>query len=426
MPLSNSFSEATSKPSNRRNLMLVFAAGAILALAPSPAFAQHGGGGGGGGGHAGGGGGFSGGGHASGGFHGGGGGSFGGGSEIHSAHGSANSTGGGHWWSGIFGGHSSNSRNAAPAAGAAARGSENSQASIAAQRAFQNAVSRDYLATHNTWQDPPPEFSGNRVGSSLTASTAAPRTNSLLNARPFSPPSRRPLATAPHSAVTVGPISPRGHLRRYYGYPYYYSPYYFGGLGFGFGGFDCFNPWDPFWSGFGWGGYDCFGAFDPYWGGYGAAYGPGAYGYFDNSSGNFSSSPNYQVFSGGADSAPDDSGAVDNNANGNVTYQNSPQDMGVAADQSSPSEEQPFVLYMKDGSSYAVTRYWVQGGKLHYVTTYGGENVVALDQLNVQRTVDENAALGHTFTLAPAPGASKTQPDGPPSAPPQDNSPPSP
>lgn len=452
MPLSNHFSSKFSCDfpvsensfSPLRNIALIFAAAAVLALAPTPAFAQHGGGGGfggGSGGHSGGGGGFGGGGHAGGGggSHGGGGGGSHGGSgggsyhaeggsggAYQSAHGPANSNGGGHWWSGIFGGHHS-SNDAAPSREPSEGPGGNSQASIAAQRAFANAVARDNLAIHNTWQDPPPDFRGPAANTNFAMGTQAPRGNSLTNARPFSPPVRTaPVAAAPKSSVAPrSPVAavptPRGHLGpRYIGYPYYYYPPFFGGFGFGFGlyggyGFGC-SPW------WGWG--NCYGG----WGGFGG-YDDG-YGYFDNGYGNMQSGSNYQVFSGGADSGPDNSMPADtDNGNASVTYQNSPQDSGMSSDQSSAvgansmseADEQPFVLYLKNGTSYAVTHYWVEGGKLHYVTTYGGENSVPIEQVNVQKTVDENAALGHAFTLTPAPPPSQGPPPSMDNAQPNEN-----
>ena len=59
------------------------------------------------------------------------------------------------------------------------------------------------------------------------------------------------------------------------------------------------------------------------------------------------------------------------------------------------------VLFLKDGTSFGVTDYWLEGGRLHYVTTYGGANAIELDALDTQRTVDENAKNGVTFTLRP-------------------------
>jgi len=76
------------------------------------------------------------------------------------------------------------------------------------------------------------------------------------------------------------------------------------------------------------------------------------------------------------------------------------------------------VIYLQDGSSYEVTDYWLSDNQLHYVTNYGGENSVSLSQIDVQRTVDANAAQGVNFTLHPAPPASLTPPPSADSAPP--------
>ncbi len=76
------------------------------------------------------------------------------------------------------------------------------------------------------------------------------------------------------------------------------------------------------------------------------------------------------------------------------------------------------VIYLRDGSSYEVTDYWLSDNKLHYVTNYGGENSVTLNQIDAQRTVDANAAHGVNFTLHPAPPASLTPPPSADSAPP--------
>lgn len=62
------------------------------------------------------------------------------------------------------------------------------------------------------------------------------------------------------------------------------------------------------------------------------------------------------------------------------------------------------MLYLNDGTVYALTNYWVADGKLHYVTTYGGENVLGLDQIDVQHTVDVNAKRGVKFILEPRQG----------------------
>ena len=44
------------------------------------------------------------------------------------------------------------------------------------------------------------------------------------------------------------------------------------------------------------------------------------------------------------------------------------------------------LLQLRDGSMYGLTRYWVEGNSLHYVTDYGGSNSVALDHIDVVKT----------------------------------------
>lgn len=74
---------------------------------------------------------------------------------------------------------------------------------------------------------------------------------------------------------------------------------------------------------------------------------------------------------------------------------------------SSPEEIQAekilFVLFMKNGAVYAVTNYWIADGKLHYLTSYGGENTIEMSDLDLQKTVDVNAKRGVDFTLRPRP-----------------------
>jgi hypothetical protein len=93
------------------------------------------------------------------------------------------------------------------------------------------------------------------------------------------------------------------------------------------------------------------------------------------------------------------------------------------------------VLYLKDGSVYALDNYWVEGGKLHYTSGFGGENTVDIDQIDVQKTVDVNASRGVNFTLKPKqsgdaqssaePNAPAGAPEPEPPAPPQAAAPPS-
>ena len=70
----------------------------------------------------------------------------------------------------------------------------------------------------------------------------------------------------------------------------------------------------------------------------------------------------------------------------------------------SESQKPDALLYLADGTNYAVSSYWLAGGELHYMTSYGAEDEVPLGRVDLQRTVDANAARGMPFTLRPAPG----------------------
>lgn len=59
------------------------------------------------------------------------------------------------------------------------------------------------------------------------------------------------------------------------------------------------------------------------------------------------------------------------------------------------------VLYLKNGYSVGVTDYYLDQGELHYMTTYGGEDAVPIEQVDLQRTVNENGSMGVTFVLHP-------------------------
>jgi hypothetical protein len=345
--------------SSRFNILAAFVFAATLALAPLPAFAQHGGGGGS---HGGGGGG--------GGSHGGG---FGGGgshsSGAGSAHGSSApashpagsgatsgaTSGGGHWWNPF---HASSTSSSAQPAGSNTASSEHA------------TTAERFAGNNNTWQEPPTLVGHGSTSTgaknALRGGTSTPR--SAIASPPHIPVPRRP--------IRVGPY-----------YPFHpFFPYGGFGFGFGFGGF----------------GYGAFGPCDPFWGCYGYGYGYGGggigYGYYG---GSFSSDNGYGAdlsYSGGQDTTPSQEPNPSLFAQAPETSQD--QQTGTAG----PTEKHVVaVLYLKNGSSYAVTDYWLADGKVHYVTSYGGENAVDESDLDLQRTVDENAAQGLTFTLRPGP-----------------------
>ncbi|MGH9746931.1 MAG: hypothetical protein ACRD59_12585 [Candidatus Acidiferrales bacterium] len=194
-------------------------------------------------------------------------------------------------------------------------------------------------------------------------------------------------------ALPVPPHIPRFPVRRF-------QPIFFFGGG-------CFNGFFPgfcgsgffpglgFW-GYGWG---C----DLYWGclsGYNNGYynGGGAYGnlMYDDSSGAWTPSQ---------ESNPS-----------RYAYPSA----GAAGESDTSATSPDVVLFLKDGTVYALTDYWVAGGKLHYMTNYGGENSIDLEQIDMQRTVDVNHKRGIDITLKPAPALTPNEQDqeqAPPDAP---------
>jgi hypothetical protein len=86
-----------------------------------------------------------------------------------------------------------------------------------------------------------------------------------------------------------------------------------------------------------------------------------------------------------------------------------------------------FLLYLRDGSVFAVASYTVSGGRLDYVTSYGGDGTVDVNLLDLHKTIEANAARGVAFTLTPpvsGPVSSSPSPLGPAPAPPGPITPP--
>jgi hypothetical protein len=179
------------------------------------------------------------------------------------------------------------------------------------------------------------------------------------------------------------------------------------------GGWGCWNcgfgfDWWPGW-GFGWpslGSWNSWG--DPWWW---DGPGPGYYGYPGN----------YNVYNynyGGAyDNSPSSPAPAENYSS---TDQNAPARQPLpdtnAADNGEKSAA-AVLLYLKDGTTYSAQDYWLTGGKLHFTLDNGVESWVEIDQLDMQRTVDENAKRGVQFTLKPGPAGSDPAPDAKGSAP---------
>lgn len=66
----------------------------------------------------------------------------------------------------------------------------------------------------------------------------------------------------------------------------------------------------------------------------------------------------------------------------------------------------PILVYLRDGTGFGALDYWLTNGTFHIETTYGTEKSLPLSDIDMQRTVAENAARGVTFTVTPYPMSS--------------------
>ena len=253
-------------------------------------------------------------------------------------------------------------------------------------RENESAPAQHYTASSHIWQQPAsrPPTNVTLPSNAFTAANhmiAAP-TQPAIRLRGTGAAMTDPRGVSVNSALIPIPVFGTASSR-------------FGVNNFGFGSRRGFR---------GRGGFGCFNfAFGPCGGlgyGFGLGYGYG-YGYGYGSG--------YGYWGGGYDINPADFNAQDVTAPnpwmGDYVYEGSDE----AAQVEAATAPGPLtVIYFKDGSSYGVRDYWLDAGQLHYVTSYGGENSVDADRVDLQRTVDENAKNGIDFTLRPAqPGSEK-------------------
>ena len=59
------------------------------------------------------------------------------------------------------------------------------------------------------------------------------------------------------------------------------------------------------------------------------------------------------------------------------------------------------LLQLRDGSMYGLTDYWVKEGELHYTTTYGGQDSVPFERIDLEKTEQLNEDRGVPFVLQP-------------------------
>jgi len=178
------------------------------------------------------------------------------------------------------------------------------------------------------------------------------------------------------------------------------------GWGFGFGG-----PFFGFDSGlgFGWGAGGC---------GWDLGLGCGPIGYpYDYYYGEFAPDDYLSAGEGPSVYTPDYSQSDSQGATGNggeflYGAPAGPQANANGGNGNGASPE--VVIYLKDGTVYVVTDYWLAGGDLHYAMSDGQQYTINVNQIDLQKTVDVNAKRGVAFTLYNTPAnsgaATGTQP----------------
>lgn len=76
-----------------------------------------------------------------------------------------------------------------------------------------------------------------------------------------------------------------------------------------------------------------------------------------------------------------------------------PQEAESSAPSAAKAEQPVTLLQLRDGSMYGLIRYWVGGGRLHYVTDYGGEDDLPLERIDFAKTTQLNASRGTPLIL---------------------------
>jgi hypothetical protein len=194
--------------------------------------------------------------------------------------------------------------------------------------------------------------------------------------------------------------------------------------GFGFGGFGFGFGWPGYWPSF----YDPF-WYDSLWGWPSYGYSPGYYGgnpgvYYDP---NAYYDPNYDLRNYSPNANNPDNGAPDNavpntgapptasqpSTNGDTSLNAPGANRANVGGNAGASAGQMVTLYFKDGTQFAASDYWFANEKLHYVGSDGSEKTIDLADLDLQRTIDENAKVGVKFWLKSSPNGSKAAPAAP-------------
>ncbi|HYB61507.1 MAG TPA: hypothetical protein VEH50_08515 [Methylomirabilota bacterium] len=166
------------------------------------------------------------------------------------------------------------------------------------------------------------------------------------------------------------------------------------GLGWGLGYFDpCWNNWlyGPGWA---WDYPSCYGYsyYSPY---------INYYPEYDDSADSVDTSS----YSAPADNTPVEDENAASPYNPAATEENADNTATGSA-----NSAQPILIFLKNGAEFDVTSYWFEGGKLHYTLADGGEIAIGVDQVDLQRTVQQNARRGVQFKLEDSQGGSSPAP----------------
>jgi hypothetical protein len=172
-----------------------------------------------------------------------------------------------------------------------------------------------------------------------------------------------------------------------------------GGFGFGWWpgwGFGWpwlgYSFWDPFyWDSVMWG-----------WPGYGYYGDPAGYPYGNNDN-SYNDSSSYAT-------------PGDNFVSTDATHSTPPEQ--DAAQVNADSVRVPVLFFLKNGSVFSVIDYWSSGDQIHYILTNGRPGTFDADQLDLQRTTNENAKSGVQFDLRSGTNNRVVEPENSPS--PQD------
>ncbi len=206
-----------------------------------------------------------------------------------------------------------------------------------------------------------------------------------------------------------------------------------GGFGWRGGCFGCGFGWGFGWGlGLGWGlGYGWGGWWNPWWGPSYAWYPPYSYSpYWDWPPygpvyPSYENGPYPAPYDGsynGPAAAPSDNGdsvygPYSSNGYTNGYSNNAEPGTPLAVDQPDNGNPEtanvaisaPSVLvYLKDGTMLVANDYWLDGGQFHYTVKYGGESQIGVDQVDMQRSIDENAKRGVKFTMKPRPAVASS------------------